>query len=51
MARPVRVESLDGLRHVVQVGPHRFTVDEPPEVGGTDAGPSPVELVLAALGS
>ena len=28
-----------------------LTVDEPTAIGGTDAGPSPVELVLAALGT
>lgn len=28
-----------------------ITVDEPPELGGTDAGPNPVELVLVALGT
>jgi uncharacterized OsmC-like protein len=35
-----------------QVGSgHRFTVDEPAGLGGANAGPSPVELALAALGS
>ncbi len=29
----------------------KLTIDEPPELGGLDAGPNPVELVLAALGS
>ncbi len=28
-----------------------LTIDEPPELGGKDAGPNPVELVLAALGT
>ncbi|MCG6878589.1 MAG: OsmC family protein [Deltaproteobacteria bacterium] len=28
-----------------------MTVDEPPELGGTDAGMNPVELVLVALGT
>lgn len=27
----------------------RFAVDEPPALGGSDPGPNPVELVLAAL--
>ena len=33
----------------VQVRHHRLTVDEPASVGGTDAGPTPVELLTAAL--
>ncbi|RCX30215.1 OsmC family protein [Thioalbus denitrificans] len=28
-----------------------FTIDEPPELGGQDSAPNPVELVLAALGT
>ncbi|MBU2551994.1 MAG: OsmC family protein [Proteobacteria bacterium] len=28
-----------------------LTIDEPPSMGGTDSGPNPVELVLAALGT
>lgn len=35
----------------VSVGPHVFHTDEPTEFGGTDAGPNPYELILAALGS
>jgi putative redox protein len=35
----------------VSIGPHVFHTDEPAELGGTDAGPNPYELILAALGS
>lgn len=43
---------LAGLFEVrVRTANHEFVVDEPPAIGGGDAGPSPVELTLAALGS
>jgi putative redox protein len=29
---------------------HAVGIDEPTGIGGTDSGPNPVELVLAALG-
>lgn len=41
----------DGFRSVASLRDHRITVDEPPALGGTDRGPNPVELVLAALGT
>ncbi|MEZ5669660.1 MAG: OsmC family protein [Alphaproteobacteria bacterium] len=41
----------DGLRSEVRLRDHRLTVDEPQQLGGTDAGPNPVELILAALGT
>ena len=41
----------EGLRSEISIREHRIVVDEPSELGGTDAGPNPVELVLAALGS
>lgn len=37
--------------HRVQVGPHEFLGDEPEDYGGDDRGPSPYELLLAALGT
>jgi putative redox protein len=39
-----------GLRHEVDVnGRHLITTDEPVRLGGTDAGPTPHELLPAAL--
>jgi putative redox protein len=35
----------------ISAGSHRLTSDEPVAVGGTDAGPTPYELLMAALGS
>jgi len=40
-----------GFRTEVDVAGHHLVVDEPIPVGGTDAGPSPYEMLLAALGS
>ncbi len=39
------------FRSEVKLRSHALTVDEPHGIGGTDAGPTPVELVLAALGT
>ena len=37
--------------HDVAIGQHRVHVDEPQASGGRDAGPTPYEMLLAALGT
>ena len=40
---------VEGLRSETKIRQFSLTVDEPPNLRGTDAGPNPVELVLASL--
>ena len=40
-----------GFAQEIIAGPHQFVCDEPTSVGGTDTGPTPYDLLLAALGS
>jgi putative redox protein len=47
----VIVSSVGYLKQEISVGKHRLIADEPREGGGTDEGPGPYELLLAALGS
>jgi uncharacterized OsmC-like protein len=50
--RPVRVEGTgDHRRQSITVGAHQMTSDLPAIEGGVDAGPSPYDLLAAALGS
>jgi uncharacterized OsmC-like protein len=51
MAREVAVAWLDNLKTEVRVGRHRLIADEPVDKGGDDSGPTPVDLLLAALGA
>jgi len=41
----------DGFAQEVVAGAHRLRGDEPARSGGTDTGPTPYDLLLAALGS
>ena len=39
------------FEHEIRIREHRVTADEPEEIGGKDLGPSPEELLAAALAS
>jgi putative redox protein len=41
----------DSLKHEIEIGEHSLVADEPEDVGGDDAGPSPQELLAASLAS
>jgi len=50
--REVVVEGpASGFRQEIRIGPHALVGDEPVDVGGSDTGPTPYDLLLAALGS
>jgi uncharacterized OsmC-like protein len=42
---------VNGYQTEARIRDFGLTVDEPPLIGGTNTGPTPVELVLAALGT
>lgn len=47
----VIVSSEGFLKQRIKAGSHTFVADEPVEAGGSDAGPDPYSLLLAALGA
>lgn len=47
----VIVDGRRELRQQVMAGGHGFLADEPRRLGGTDMGPTPYDLLLAALGA
>jgi putative redox protein len=50
--REVTVQgSSKGFAQEITIGPHRLVADEPLAVGGTERGPGPYDLLLAALGA
>ena len=40
-----------GFAQEITAGRHRLIADEPVSAGGTDRGPGPYDLLLAALGA
>lgn len=51
MAITVQRDLSGPMRHHVHIGQHAFAVDEPPDNGGEDSGPTPHDLYDAALGA
>jgi uncharacterized OsmC-like protein len=47
----VLVRGGGGLRKEIVIGDRTLVADEPTELGGTDEGPTPYELLLGALGA
>jgi len=45
------VDHNEGYAQEIQAREHTFWADEPPELEGLDSGPTPFELLLAAVGS
>jgi putative redox protein len=48
---PITITGDGGLRFAAQIRSHRLLVDQPVHADGGDAGPMPIELLGAALGT
>ena len=48
---PIVVTRQEGVRFAARIGAHELILDQPVRGGGEDAGPSPIDLLGAALGS
>src|SRR5689334_18030698 len=51
MANKAVARRREGYQHEIEIREHRLISDEPEDEGGTDQGPSPTELLAAALAS
>ncbi len=47
----VTVEERGGFRTECQAGKHKVVIDQPQAAGGSDAGPTPLDVQLMALGA
>jgi len=51
MTVPVVVRNSGSFRSEIEAGPHHLIADEPASAGGTEQGPTPYDLLSAALGA
>lgn len=50
MSTPVVLHGNGSFRTEVEAGPHRWLLDEPVDLGGGGEGPTPYDMLAAALG-
>jgi putative redox protein len=49
--RKIRVHSEQGYQTAIHIRQHTIIADEPIEAGGTDSGPTPMEILLGTAGA